>query len=262
MTKSPKISIITVCYNSEAYIESAINSVFNQTYKNIEYIIIDGKSTDSTLKIISKYDNKIAIVISEDDNGLYDAMNKGIALATGDIIGLINSDDIFHNNLVLENIALEFSASTIDAIYGDILYVSAQDTNKIIRYWKSRPFKKGAFQNGWHPPHPTLYLKRSVYKRFGVFNLSYKIASDFELMLRFFEKHSIKSLYLPQIFVRMRVGGTSNKNIKNILIGNLECFRAFRENSIKKSFFYLIFRLAPKLLHFSAKPKKTQSLVK
>ena len=245
-----KISLITVSYNSENTIETTFKSVIDQTYSNIEYIVIDGGSTDNTLKIIEKYSELITILVSEQDNGLYDAMNKGISLATGDVIGLINSDDLFCDPDALNKVAKVFKKNkTLDSVYADLFYVSQQDINKISRRWVSGIQRK--FKYGWHPAHPTFYIKKSIYDRFGLFDLSFKLAADFEIMLRFLDKHNISTTYLKEPLVKMRLGGETNKNLKNIYLQNIECLKAFRKNKLEVSrLLYPLFRIVPKLFQF------------
>ena len=227
-----KFSIITVVYNNEKEIEDTIKSVLNQTYKNIEYIIIDGASTDNTCDIIKKYIKKISIFISEPDNGIYYAMNKGIRIATGDVIGFINSDDFYCSSLVIEKIADEFISKKIDCLYGDLVYVDCKNSSKVIRYWKSKNFEKGLFKKGWHPAHPSFFVKKHIYNKYGVFNTNFTIAADYELMLRFLEKYNIRSYYISEILVKMRSGGQSNKNILKILKANIESYKAWKTNDI------------------------------
>ena len=245
-----KVSIITVCYNSELYIKDVIESVLNQTYKNIEYIIIDGNSKDKTIDIIKSYGNKIDKFVSEPDKGIYDAMNKGIALATGDIVGLLNSDDFYISNNIIEKIVNAFQEHQTDSVYADLLYVSKKNTNKIIRYWKSKPYEDKLFYKGWQPPHPTFFVKRNIYQRYGNFNTSMPFSNDFEILLRLLEKYKITSFYLPEVIIKMRVGGESNKSIKNIFIQNIYCYKSFKINNLKVSVFYPVLRLFPKLLQF------------
>ena len=238
-----KISIITPSFNSEKTIEDAIKSVIGQTYKDIEYIIIDGGSKDKTLEIINKYQDKVSKVVSEKDRGLYDAINKGIKLATGEIIGNLNSDDIYENNKVLELVAETFEKTKCDVCWGDLVYVKKDNLNKITRVWKSSEFKTGKFKTGWHPPHPTFFVKREIYEKFGVFRENFKIAADYELMLRLLEKHQVKSSYIPQTLVRMREGGKSNwKSILNVLKANLECYRSFKINQLPVSPFFIFIK--------------------
>ena len=234
-----KVSIITITYNSEATLKDTIESVVNQSYNDIEYIIVDGKSTDNTLSIIESYKDKISKVISEIDKGLYDALNKGIALATGDLIGIIHSDDFYTNNFVIEKIVKSIEENNSDAVYADLYYVDKLDTNKIFRKWKSGSYKHGMFLNGWMPPHPTFFAKRSCYEKFGSFNLSFVSAADYELMLRFIHKHKIKLAYLPEFIIKMRVGGKSNVSLKNRIRANNEDRKAWIINGLKPKFYTL-----------------------
>ena len=245
-----KISIVTISYNSAKTIETTFMSVLQQTYSNIEYIVIDGGSTDDTLKIAKKYSEIITVLVSEQDNGLYDAMNKGISLATGDVIGLINSDDLFCDPDALNKVAKVFKKNkNLDSVYADLFYVSQRDINKISRRWVSGIQRK--FKYGWHPAHPTFYIKKSIYDRFGLFDLSFKLAADFEIMLRFLDKHNISTTYLKEPLVKMRLGGETNKSFKNIYYQNIECLRAFDKNNIKVAkFFYPFFRIIPKFFQF------------
>ena len=233
MKNSPLISIITVVLNRKDTIEYTIKSVLGQSYKNIEYIIIDGGSMDGTVEIINKYRDKIARFISEPDRGIYDGMNKGIELATGDIIAILNSDDIYSNDKVIERVVAEIQKNGADVCWGDLVYVDAKNTDKIIRYWKSSEYKEGKFQKGWMPPHPTFFVKKWVYEKYGLFNFDFPISADYEIMLRFLERYKVKSCYIPQVLVKMRIGGQSGKSIKNIIKANLECYRAWRVNGLK-----------------------------
>nr|WP_314494003.1 glycosyltransferase family 2 protein [uncultured Chryseobacterium sp.] len=242
-----KVSIITVCWNSEKHIRTAIESILNQTYSNIEYVIIDGGSTDRTLDIIKSYEplfNGRMHWISEKDQGIYDAMNKGIDKTTGEVVGLLNSDDIYISNNVIENIVDCFKNNNVDSVFADLFYVKEYDTDKIIRKWITG--KKAPFSTGWHPAHPTFFVKREIYNKFGVFDLKYKIASDFELMLRFLEKNNISSYYLQQIILKMRLGGESNRSFSNIKKGNMEIIDAFKKHNIKVPFYYTYKRLFAK----------------
>jgi len=248
-----KVSIITVCFNSAATLESTILSVKKQTYTNIEYIIVDGGSKDNTLNIIKKHELGFQGKfnwISEPDNGLYDAMNKGINLATGDVIGLINSDDLFCDDRAIEKVMTAFAQMpSLDSVYADLFYVAQNDTHKIVRKWISG--KQKLFNSGWHPAHPTLYVKKEVYRKFGLFNLDFKLAADFEFMLRVFDKYKISSFYLPEALVKMRLGGETNKSINNIYYQNIECLKAFDVNNIRvNKILYPIYRVIPKLSQF------------
>jgi GT2 family glycosyltransferase len=237
----PIISLITVSFNRQETIEDTILSVKSQNFKHIEYLIIDGASTDNTLTIIKQYPDVVDYYVSESDKGIYDAMNKGISMATGDIIGFINADDILASPTVLENVAYAFATQKIDACYADLVYVDQMDLNKVRRYWHSSLFKVGAFAKGWSPPHPTFYVKKSIYQQFGFFSLDYQLGNDIELMLRFLEKVKIRTCYIPQLWVKMRMGGVSNQSITNILLQNKEIIRAAKDNQIP--FFVPIFIL-------------------
>lgn len=228
-----KVSIITITYNSEATIRDTIESVLNQTYSDIEYIIVDGLSRDNTLNIVSEYNSRIAKVISEKDHGLYDALNKGIKMCTGDIVGLIHSDDFYTSNDVIEKLVNKIKSENADAVYADLYYVDKDDTSRIFRKWHSGEYKHGMFYNGWMPPHPTFFVKREYYNRYGLFNTQFKSAADYELMLRFIHKHHLKLAYLPEFIVKMRVGGKSNVSLKNRIRANQEDRKAWVVNGLK-----------------------------
>ncbi|MES2679530.1 MAG: glycosyltransferase family 2 protein [Bacteroidota bacterium] len=245
-----KISIITVTYNSAATIEQTILSVIGQSHPDIEYIIVDGQSTDDTLKIVEKYKHRIAKVVSEKDSGLYDALNKGIGLATGDVIGLLHSDDFYIDDKVIEKYAQLFIDKKPDAVYSDLYYVDKTDTGKIVRKWKSGSYSPGAFVNGWMPPHPTFFVKKELYVKFGQFNLGFKSAADYELMLRFIHKQKINLAYLPEYTVKMRVGGKSNVTVQNRINANLEDRRAWEINGLKPRFYTLYLKPLRKILQF------------
>jgi len=228
-----KISIITVTFNSVSVINDCLASVKAQKYDDIDHIVIDGASTDGTLSLLESKREQFATLISESDKGIYDAMNKGINVARGDIIGFLNSDDFYKNNEVISTVAKEFEKdSSLDACYADLIIVGKFNTSKIIRYVKSNQFKSGLFSKGWCPPHPTFFVRRSVYESLGNFDLNYHIASDVELMMRFLEIHKIKSRYIPEVWVKMRNGGHSNQNLKNIWLQNIEIFNSFRKNGL------------------------------
>jgi len=243
-----KISIITATYNNEKTIADTLFAVSSQTYKNIEHLIIDGKSTDNTLKIINENSPKTKI-FSESDNGIYDALNKGISHATGDIIGFLHADDIYANNTTIEKIIATFKANNCDAVYSDLHYVSQNDVNKIIRNWKSDKFEYSNLKKGWMPPHPTFFVKKEIYNKFGNFNTNYKIAADYDLMMRMLGKHKISVAYLPEVTVKMRVGGESNKSIKNILKKMKEDLKVIKTNEIG-GFFTLVRKNTSKISQF------------
>jgi len=245
-----KISVVSVSFNSKNTIDNAISSVISQSCKNIEYIAIDGGSTDGTVDIIKSYGGKITKFISEPDKGIYDAMNKGIRMASGDVIGILNSDDMYADDAVLKDVAETFERTGADAVYGDLVYVDKDDTNKVVRYWKSGPYKPGSFRKGWHPAHPALFVRKAIYDKYGVFDTSFDISADFELMLRFFEKHKIKTAYLPRVLVKMRMGGESNGSLANIIKGNVNILRAFWRNGIFVTPLYTLKRAWGKMKQF------------
>jgi glycosyltransferase involved in cell wall biosynthesis len=235
-----KVSIITVAFNAEQYIEDAILSVLNQAYSNIEYIIVDGASTDNTLKICKKYKDKISKIISEPDKGIYDAMNKGVYQASGDIIGILNADDFYAHQNVIQHIVDTFITNNSEAVYGDLLYVHPIHTDKIVRTWKSGPYKENIFLKGWMPPHPSFFLKKECYDKYGLYSLDLKSAADYELMLRMLHKNKVKVSYLNEITTKMRTGGVSNSSFKNRFKANREDKKAWLMNGLKPGIFTLI----------------------
>lgn len=247
-----KISLITVTFNSGGTLRDTIQSVLSQTYYDIEYIIVDGHSQDNTVDMIKEYEPLFhgrLKWISEKDQGLYDAMNKGFQMATGDMVGIINSDDLLAEATAIEKVIDCFEGhKDIDCVYADLYYVAQHDTSKIVRHWITG--KQRSFSKGWHPAHPTFYVKREIYSKYGLFDLDFKFAADFELMLRLVEKEHIRLFYLPEPLVRMRLGGTTSKNLTNIRKGNIECLNAFRKNGIPVSVLYPFYRLLPKLKQY------------
>ena len=248
-----KISIITVCFNSAKTIRDTIESVKSQGYKNIEYIIVDGKSKDNTLAIVNEYPEIVDIVISEKDAGIYDAMNKGIAAATGDVVGILNSDDFFADVNSVELIANQFIANTeIDGVYGDLIYVKEQDTNKISRRYSSKRFSKKKIRFGFMLPHPTFYIKKVKYDEFGTYKLDYRVAADFELIARHITK-GIRLARIPHILIKMREGGISSSGLLWRIHQNIEISKACNSNGIRTSIFLIMFKLPFKLLSFFKK---------
>jgi glycosyltransferase involved in cell wall biosynthesis len=229
-----KITIITVCFNSAATILDSLHSVNSQTWRDIEHIVIDGGSTDGTVELVRNHGREGLIVQSEPDDGIYEAMNKGLRLASGDVVGFLNSDDFYAADDVIERVAAVMEDSSVAACYADLVYVTP-DNRKVVRYWKSRPFEPGSFANGWCPAHPTLYVRRSTIEQLGAFDLSYRLAADTEFMMRYLEKGLVKTIYIPKVFVRMRVGGATNRSWRNILLQNQEIFHALRKNGVKHS---------------------------
>ncbi len=216
-----KVSIITVCLNSENTIEDTILSVEQQNYNNIEYIIIDGGSTDGTNDIINSHADSISRTISENDKGVYDAMNKGLNICTGDVVGFLNANDFYADNTIISQVIDYLRSNNLDAVYGDLVYVDKLDTGKTVRYWKPGQYKEKAFSDGWVMPHPTFFCRKDIYNKYGGFNDNFKVAADFELMLRFVEKHKIKVGYLSEIIVKMRAGGKGNV-IRGIIQGKID----------------------------------------
>jgi glycosyltransferase involved in cell wall biosynthesis len=252
-----KISIITVTYNCELVLSDCLNSVASQKYKNIEHIIIDNASTDGTIPLLNSRRDQFAFLISEKDQGIYEAMNKGLKIATGDIIGFLNSDDFYESNNVLSRVVAIFKDnSSLDACYADLIYVDPINTNKIIRFWRSSKFVSGLFAKGWCPPHPTFFVRRSVYERFGNFDLNYYIASDVDLMMRFLEVQKINARYIPELWIKMRLGGITNKNFKNILIQNKEVLHALKNHNLSVNWIsFFIYKIINRGLQFLKRPK-------
>ncbi len=227
-----KITIITVAYNAEEFIEKCIHSVLAQTHFDTEYILVDGKSQDNTVAIAKRYENPGFKIVSEKDKGIYDAMNKGIALATGDIIGILNADDFFAHENVLAGINKAFTDNDAEVVYGDLWYVDRYNTGKTIRKWKSQNYRFGMFQWGWMPAHPTFYAKKELFEKYGNYNLEFGSAGDYELMLRFLHKRSAKAVYLPEVIVKMRTGGVSNSSWANRIKASMKDLSAMRYNSL------------------------------
>ena len=231
-----KISLITVTYNSEKYLSHCIESVQRQSYKDIEHIIIDAQSTDGTLSIIKKYEAKIAKWVSETDRGMYDAINKGMSMATGDVVGILNSDDMLVSDDVIASIVKVFEREGVDSVYGDLEYVDKENTDRIFRIWKGKKYHRNLFRIGWMPGHPTFYIKRSLVEQFGGYENHYYTAADYEFMARYLFKHKISAYYLPKLIVKMRVGGASNKSIYRRLRANRRDYLAMKKNKIPMPF--------------------------
>ena len=225
-----KISIITATRKCAGTIADCLASVAGQSYPDREHIVIDGASTDGALAILEAHRAQLAVLISEPDRGTYDALNKGIARASGEVIGFLNADDLYADPEVLARIATAFADPAVDAVYGDLVYVSQADTDRVIRYWRAGEYRPSRLHWGWMPPHPTLYLRRALYERHGVFDLHYQIAADYDLMLRVLSRLTGRVVYLPQVLVRMRLGGISNHQLRNILRKSWEDYQALRTN--------------------------------
>lgn len=229
-----KISIITATYNSGKTLKVCMDSVLQQSYTDIEYVIIDGNSKDNTLDIITSKAAKHAniVYVSEPDKGIYDALNKGIAKATGDVIGFVHSDDFLADDQVISKIAEAFQPEAIDGVYGNLHYVQFDDPKKIVRNWISQPFAPQLLKRGWMPAHPTLFLKREVYQNYGYFNLEYRIAADYDFILRIFRQEQHRFTFLPLTIMKMRVGGASNRSLKNLFLKTTEDFKAANSNNL------------------------------
>lgn len=248
-----KVSVITVCFNSASTIESTIQSVLSQDFAELEYIIIDGASTDETLTIVKKYDSKIAKLISEKDQGIYFAINKGIQHATGDVIAILHADDFYTSPQVISTIAKTFEVYKVDTVYGDLQYVDRLNPDKIIRYWQSGSFQKRLFLKGWMPPHPSFFVKKTCYDQFGLFNTTLRSAADYEMMLRLLYKHNCSTHYVPEVFVKMRIGGKSNISIMNRIKANREDKKAWLLNDLRPGVFTFIRKPLSKLNQFFTK---------
>jgi glycosyltransferase involved in cell wall biosynthesis len=227
-----KISVITAVYNNRDSIADALDSALGQTHDDVELIVIDGASTDGTLDVLRGYGNRLAVLVSEPDQGIYDALNKGLRFATGEVVGLLHSDDLYADEHVLTRLTEAFADPGVDAVYGDLVYVSKDAPDRVVRYWKSGVFTPQKLRHGWMPPHPTLYVRHSVYERLGLFDTNYSIAADYDFMLRFLGQSGVRAAYIPEVLVKMRLGGASNRSLKNMLRKSYEDWRALRSNRI------------------------------
>ena len=255
-----KVSIITVTMNSEKYLSDCIRSVVQQNYKNIEHIIIDGKSTDGTLSIIQKNSNSISYWISEADRGMYDAINKGLQIATGDIVGILNSDDMFASADSVRSIVDCFHTTGTDSVYGDLIYVDPENTQKVIRYWKGEMYKRYRFRYGWMPAHPTFYMRRDLIKQYGLYENHYYTAADYEFMARYLFLHKVSSTYIDSMLVKMRSGGLSNITLKSRFRANRRDFLAMKKNKIPFSFFVSVLKPLIKIPQFKSSYAKQYML--
>ena len=246
-----KVSLITATYNSEISIKTCLDSIVSQDCSDLEYLFIDGGSTDNTLSIIKKYrqNNPFIKMVSEKDYGIYDALNKGISAASGDIIGFVHSDDFLASSDIINDIVSMMKTESLDGVYGNLQYVNKNNTQKVIRNWISCDFKFSLLKNGWMPPHPTLFLKKEVYQKHGLFDVSYRISADYDFMLRIFKDSELKFGYLPKVITKMRVGGASNRSLKNIIKKSKEDYRAIKSNNIG-DFLTLIRKNTSKLKQF------------
>lgn len=242
-----KVSIVTVVWNNKDTIKYAIESVLSQTYPNVEYIIIDGASTDGTIDVIKGYGNKINKFISEPDHGIYDAMNKGLKLATGDVIGILNSDDMYINNHIIEKIVKIFELHNVDSLFADLVFVRSDNLERTIRYYDSSKCLPNNFKKALYPAHPTFFVKREIYEKYGYFKTDYKIAADFDLMARFLYTHNISYYYLQEPIIKMRIGGVST-SLKSLYINTIEQLRVCKENGIKTNIGQILLKYPSKLI--------------
>lgn len=229
---SVQISVVMAVYNRRETVAQAVESVLSQTHTDVETILIDGASTDGTLEALQPYRQHLDVFVSERDDGIYDALNKGIERASGDVVGFLHADDLFAHRAVLARVAEAFADPQIEAVYGDLVYVRHDDVDRVVRYWRAGEFELGALRRGWMPPHPTFYVRRRVYQRLGLFDTRYHIAADYDLVLRFLGRGGIRATYIPQVMVRMRVGGISNRSLGSILRKSREDLDALRGNGV------------------------------
>jgi glycosyltransferase len=247
-----KVTIITATHNSGESLLKCIESIKSQDYKNIEHIVVDGGSTDNTLEIIKSNRNTITAYVSEKDSGIYEALNKGLRLSSGDIIGFLNSDDVLADNTTISQIVKAFETTACDVLYGDLLYKSKRNgdgNTKTIRYWRSNDFKEKSLKYGWMPPHPTLYCRKEIYDNLGFYEEKYRIASDYDYILRVFKNKHLKKLYLPITIVEMDMGGISNNSLRNIINKSSEDYQIIKKNHVG-GFYTLIGKVTRKIFQF------------
>ncbi len=252
MSVDPLISIITVCFNSDSTIKNTIDSVLEQKYNNIEYIVIDGGSTDGTVGVVESYGDKISKFISERDNGLYDAMNKGLAIATGEVIGILNSDDFYIDENVISKVMKTFEVKQVDSVFADLVFVKADNLKKVIRYYDSGNFNPDKFAYGWMPAHPTFFVKKEIYQKYGNFEIDYETAADFDILARFLYLHKVSFSYIKEVFVVMRLGGVST-SFNSIWVNSFEQLRACKRYNIKTNIFKILSKYPSKLVGFFKK---------
>ena len=227
-----KVSVITAVFNGRDTIRDAIESVASQSGADIEHVVVDGASTDGTAEILEGLRDRLDVLVSEKDEGIYDALNKGIGLASGDVVGFLHADDLFADDRVVSKIAAAFEDPEVEAVYGDLEYVSKSDTRRVIRHWRAGEYSVSSLVRGWMPPHPTFYVRRRVYERLGAFDTTHRIAADYDCMLRFLSRGNLVPRYIPGVMVRMRVGGMSNRSLSNVLLKSREDYRALRRNRV------------------------------
>ncbi|NOX99950.1 MAG: glycosyltransferase [Verrucomicrobia bacterium] len=245
-----KITIITACKNAETTISGCIQSVQQQSHDDVEHWIIDGASDDQTLQQISASGHSAKHLLSEADNGQYEAMNKGLDLATGDIIGFLHADDLYAHQHVLKSVAAAMQDKNLDACYADLTYVDPENIDHVIRYWKSKNYQSGLFLKGWMLPHPTFFVRREIYEKLGNFDTQFTIGADWDLLLRFIEVNKIKTKYVPELWIKMRTGGASNRSLTNIIRNNRQCLKAFGKYDLRPSPLYPFYKLFHRLSQF------------
>lgn len=248
-----KVSIVTICYNSGKTLEKTIQSIASQSYNNIEYIVVDGGSKDNTVDIIKKYNDVVSQWVSEPDNGLYDALNKGIRMATGEVVGVLHSDDIFYDEHVIQKVADGFISNGTDAVFADIQFVRHENLNKVIRHYSSKKWHPGRFVWGFMPAHTSFFVKKSKYEELGYYQTDYKIAADYELLIRFLNKNKVSYTYLPMVTTKMLIGGASTSGIKSVIILNKEIKRGCKENGLYTNNFMLYSKYFTKIFEFIKK---------
>ncbi len=251
-----KISIITVCFNSAQTIRHTIESVLAQTYPGIEYIVVDGASTDNTVSIIEEYGDRISKFVSEPDKGIYDAMNKGVLLATGDVIGILNSDDFYESVDAISCVVDKFMSSPKSQIvFGDIVFVNSVDLNQVTRFYGAKKFKPWKLRFGWMPPHPATFIRAAAYRECGLYSLKYRISADYEMFVRLLLVHRYDFSRLDKVLVRMRAGGVSTSGIKSSLRLNQEIVQACRENGVYTNIVMVLSKMPLKMLEYVRRPK-------
>lgn len=251
-----KISVVTACFNSAKTIADTLRSVAEQSHGDVEHIVVDGGSRDGTLDLIARTPNRVVHLVSEPDRGIYDAMNKGLRLATGDIVGFLNSDDVYADADSLAQIVQAFSDPAVDACYGDVLFVAANEGSRVVRYWRAGPWRPGRVAQGWMPPHPTFYVRRSIYEQCGGFDLAYRLQADFEMAIRLVEVRKLRLHYIPRTLVRMRMGGASNASVGNVIRGNCEAYRAARKHRLPVGPLFVVRKVLSRIPQFFARPNR------
>lgn len=257
MSETLKISVITACFNSQATIGEAIATLKHQSWPEVEHVVIDGASKDETVAVAQRTLGNEDVLVSEPDRGIYDALNKGIERASGEVIGFLHSDDLYAHDEVLANVAACFNDPMVGAVYGDLQYVDSEDTERVIRHWVAGTFSQSKLKLGWMPPHPTFFMRRELYQDLGGFDLGYLIAGDYDALLRYFASEKVRATYLPEVLVKMRVGGASNGSLKQILRKSREDVAAMRKNGINP-LVALPCKNLSKLPQFLAKSKRNE----